>query len=106
MNLAATTVVFASWKLQRIEPAASKIPSLAYLTEHWKLSEAKEGNFESTLAELELVVAELEGGELALADQLKSFERGMALSDRCKKMLDSARLKVLELTEQQGENTK
>lgn len=62
------------------------------------MSEQKEADFESTLAELERVVEGLENGELSLAEQLKAFERGMELSDRCKKMLDEARLKVIELT--------
>lgn len=63
------------------------------------VSEQKEPDFESTLAELERVVEDLENGELSLAEQLKAFERGMALSDQCKKMLDEARLKVIELTD-------
>ena len=65
------------------------------------MSEQKEQDFESTLAELESVVEGLENGELSLAEQLKAFERGMALSEQCKKMLDEARLKVIELS---GEN--
>lgn len=63
------------------------------------MSEKKEADFESTLAELERVVESLENGELSLAEQLKAFERGMELSERCKKMLDEARLKVIELTD-------
>ena len=63
------------------------------------MSEKKEADFESTLAELERVVEGLENGELSLAEQLKAFERGMELSEQCKKMLDEARLKVIELTE-------
>ena len=63
------------------------------------MSEKKEADFESTLAELERVVEGLENGELSLAEQLKAFERGMELSEQCKKMLDEARLKVIELTQ-------
>ncbi|MCY3859127.1 MAG: exodeoxyribonuclease VII small subunit [Gammaproteobacteria bacterium] len=63
------------------------------------MSEKKEADFESTLAELERVVEGLENGELSLAEQLKAFERGMELSEQCKNMLDEARLKVIELTE-------
>lgn len=62
------------------------------------MSEKKEADFESTLAELERVVEGLENGELSLADQLKAFERGMELSEQCKKMLDEARLKVTKLS--------
>ncbi|MCY4128370.1 MAG: exodeoxyribonuclease VII small subunit [Gammaproteobacteria bacterium] len=63
------------------------------------MGEQKEVDFESTLAELERVVEGLENGELSLAEQLKAFERGMELSEQCKKMLDEARLKVIELTD-------
>lgn len=63
------------------------------------MSEQQTPDFESTLAELERVVEGLENGELSLADQLKAFERGMELSEQCKKMLDEARLKVIELTD-------
>ncbi len=63
------------------------------------MSEQQKPDFESTLAELERVVEGLENGELSLADQLKAFERGMELSEQCKKMLDEARLKVIELTD-------
>ena len=64
-----------------------------------KVGEQKEADFESTLAELERVVEGLENGELSLAEQLKAFERGMDLSEQCKKMLDEARLKVIALTD-------
>ena len=63
------------------------------------MGEKKEADFESTLAELERVVEGLENGELSLAEQLKAFERGMELSEQCKKMLDEARLKVIKLTD-------
>ena len=62
------------------------------------MGDQEEADFESTLAELERVVEGLENGELSLAEQLKAFERGMELSEQCKKMLDEARLKVIELT--------
>lgn len=62
------------------------------------MGDQDEADFESTLAELERVVEGLENGELSLAEQLKAFERGMELSEQCKKMLDEARLKVIELT--------
>lgn len=63
------------------------------------MGDQKEPDFESTLAELERVVEGLENGELSLAEQLKAFERGMELSEQCKKMLEEARLKVTKLTE-------
>ncbi len=76
-----------------------KIACRSLVKRSYIVSEKKEADFESTLAELERVVEGLENGELSLAEQLKAFERGMELSEQCKKMLDEARLKVIELTE-------
>jgi len=43
---------------------------------------------------LEKVVRELEGGDLALERSLELFERGMALSDVCRKQLEAAETRV------------
>ena len=45
--------------------------------------------FESCLDELEKVVRELEGGDLPLERSLELFERGMGLSDSCRKQLEA-----------------
>ena len=50
--------------------------------------------FEASLEELEKVVRELEGGDLALERSLELFERGMALSDACRKQLEAAETRV------------
>lgn len=55
-------------------------------------------DFESALKELEALVEQLEGGELALAESLSRFERGVALSRECHDLLEQARLKVTELS--------
>lgn len=47
-------------------------------------------SFESTLAELETLVEQLESGELELADSLDKFKRGIELSKQCRTMLDQA----------------
>jgi|GEM_PF-1125656 len=47
-------------------------------------------SFEKTLAELELLVEQLESGELELADSLDKFKRGIELSKQCRAMLDQA----------------
>ncbi|MYD43127.1 MAG: exodeoxyribonuclease VII small subunit [Gammaproteobacteria bacterium] len=62
------------------------------------MSDQEEPDFESTLAALEKVVGDLEGGELPLAAQLAAFEQGMSLADQCKKMLKEAQLRVIQLT--------
>jgi exodeoxyribonuclease VII small subunit len=50
--------------------------------------------FEAALTELEQVVKDLEGGDLSLERALQLFERGMELSDICRKMLDDAEQRV------------
>ena len=50
--------------------------------------------FEEQLKLLEAVVDRLEKGDLALEESLGLFEQGMALSESCKKVLDSAEGRV------------
>jgi exodeoxyribonuclease VII small subunit len=58
--------------------------------------------FESCLDELEKVVRELEGGDLALERSLELFERGMGLSDSCRKQLEAAETRVEMLIRNSG----
>jgi exodeoxyribonuclease VII small subunit len=51
-------------------------------------------NFEQGLADLESVVKELESGDLPLEKAIQVFERGIALSDRCRKELEDAETRV------------
>ena len=55
--------------------------------------EAKE-SFESCLDQLEKVVKELEAGDLQLERSLELFERGMALSETCRKQLEEAETRI------------
>lgn len=57
----------------------------------------EELTYEEALAELEGVVAALEGEQNPLEDALKLFERGQALIARCGALLESARLKIQKL---------
>jgi len=50
--------------------------------------------FETALARLEVIVAELEQGELPMDASLKIFEEGVRLSKQCMKMLEDAEKKV------------
>ncbi len=50
--------------------------------------------FETSLKDLEQIVAELEKGELPLESQLKSFEKGVALSRECMKRLEEIERRV------------
>ncbi len=54
-------------------------------------------SFETTLAELETLVEQLESGELELADSLDKFKRGIELSKQCRAMLDQAQQTIDEV---------
>ena len=62
-------------------------------------------SFESCLDELEKVVKELEGGDLSLDRSLELFERGMSLSDVCRKQLEAAETRVEMLIRREGKLT-
>lgn len=54
--------------------------------------------FEEALRELEEIVQRLEAGDLTLEVSLALFERGQMLARRCNQQLDSASLRVEQLT--------
>ena len=60
------------------------------------------GTFEASLDELEKVVKELETGDLPLERSLELFEKGMALSERCRKQLEDAETRVEILVRKEG----
>jgi len=51
-------------------------------------------SFEMCLDQLEKVIKELEAGDLSLERSLELFERGMRLSDTCRKQLEEAETRV------------
>lgn len=51
-------------------------------------------SFEAGLEQLEAVVKELENGELPLERALELFEKGMQLSESCRKQLEEAETRV------------
>jgi exodeoxyribonuclease VII small subunit len=59
-------------------------------------------SFEGSLDELEKVVKELESGDLPLERSLALFEKGMALSDQCRKQLEDAETRVEMLIRKEG----
>ena len=59
-------------------------------------------NFETGLEELEKVVRELESGDLPLERSLELFEKGMTLSDTCRKQLQDAETRVEMLVRKEG----
>ena len=54
--------------------------------------------FEQSLKRLEEIVKRMESGDVALEEALALFEEGTALAGSCNKLLDSAELKVLQMT--------
>ena len=67
------------------------------------MTEIGDLNFEQALQELEAIVAELESGELALADMLGRFERAMKLKAHCVAMLEKAEARIRELVDEEGD---
>ena len=59
----------------------------------------KTSDFESTIAELETLVDEMEHGDISLEESLKKFERGIELTRNCQKALQEAEQKVRMLVE-------
>jgi exodeoxyribonuclease VII small subunit len=60
-------------------------------------------SFETGLQQLEAIVKEMESGELPLERALELFERGMKLSDACRKQLEEAETRVEVLMKRAGE---
>jgi exodeoxyribonuclease VII small subunit len=58
--------------------------------------------FETGLDELEKVVKELEAGDLSLERSLELFEKGMSLSEACRKQLEDAETRVEALVRRDG----
>lgn len=65
---------------------------------------SKNTDFEKSLDELEKIVEELQNGEISLDESIKLFERGMELTNLCRKTLESARQKITALTKEEQEN--
>jgi exodeoxyribonuclease VII small subunit len=60
--------------------------------------DAAQPSFEQALAELEKIVARMEGGDLSLEQALAAHKRGLELARFCQQRLESAQqqVKVLE----------
>ena len=61
--------------------------------------------FEVSLEELEKIVKELEAGDLPLERSLELFERGVGLSEQCRKQLEEAETRVEMLVRRGGKMT-
>ncbi len=68
-----------------------------------KNEEAKPAaSFETGLSDLEKVVKELESGDLPLERALELFEKGIQLSDACRKQLEEAETRLETLIKREG----
>lgn len=54
-------------------------------------------DFEKALAELEVLVGQLESGELSLDESLERFKKGVQLTRECQQVLDQAQQTVEKL---------
>lgn len=63
------------------------------------MSDINELSFEAAYAELEMIIAKLESGDLSLEDSVDLFERGRKLTQRCQSLLDKAELRVNQLSD-------
>jgi exodeoxyribonuclease VII small subunit len=59
----------------------------------------KAPTFETALAELEKIVASMEGGQLPLEESLAAYKRGTELLKLCQQQLQDAEQQVRVLTE-------
>ena len=59
-------------------------------------------NFEETIKKLELIVNELEKGNLSLDESVKKFEEGIKLSKLCNQFLNNAEKKINILINNEG----
>ncbi len=55
-------------------------------------------SYEEAFQELRAVVQSIEGGQLPLDQSVQAFQRGTELLKRCQSVLDTAELRVRELT--------
>jgi len=56
--------------------------------------------FEKKLAELNTIVEKMEQPEVGLEESLKLYEKGIALTRECQKIIDQAELKISKLLEE------
>ncbi|QPH52554.1 exodeoxyribonuclease VII small subunit [Pontivivens ytuae] len=62
-----------------------------------------EMSFEAAMAELEKVVAQLEGGDVPLDQSIALYERGAALKKHCEQQLAAAEEKIAQITAEGGQ---
>lgn len=63
----------------------------------------KKIDFEKSLNELEQIISKLENGDCTLDESISLFEKGMEHTENCRKALENAKTKILNLTEPESE---
>lgn len=63
----------------------------------------EKNNFEENLKNLDVIINELEKGELSLDDSIKEYERAMQLIKESSKILNEAEGRLLKVIEKNGE---
>ena len=58
----------------------------------------REPSFEDAYRQLETIVQKLEAGSLPLEESIALYEEGMRLAQLCNKQLDTAELRVTQIT--------
>lgn len=62
-----------------------------------------DNNFENSLKELENIISRLESDEVSLEEAIALFEKGVKLTDVCRKTLEKAENKIITLTQAESE---
>jgi exodeoxyribonuclease VII small subunit len=60
------------------------------------------GDFEAGLVELEKIVKEMESSDLSLERSMELFEKGMTLTETCRKQLQEAETRVEMIMKREG----
>ena len=63
--------------------------------------EIKELKFEEGLKKLEELVTQLDDGDLTLEDSISFYEIGIKLKSHCEKLLKTAELKILKVSDKE-----
>ena len=63
--------------------------------------EIKELKFEEGLRKLEELVTQLDDGDLSLEDSISYYEIGIKLKSHCEKLLKTAELKILKVSDKE-----
>ena len=64
-------------------------------------NEIKELKFEEGLKKLEELVTQLDDGDLSLEESISYYEIGIKLKNHCEKLLKTAELKILKISDKE-----